>query len=301
MNKDVKSIIFVTSLLVIAFLPWLFTDLNFSITGGFSIIDIAPKNFKYQASGEASATTAEEVLTESRQVIERISYRNFSISFVEDVLFEAELAFKEKDFIKVHEFTALITFIEREQLNLLDEFTLLENEIMESRRQKIFSGSSEELLLQAREALRNDQFNEARTFLNEASVELDKAKLEKSRLKGLAKLSKNFIQRHWWKILIVLTIIAVISKPLFIKIRKKRLKKKLRLMKAELVKTQDLIKNLQKSCFIDKKINTSTYKIKSNKYEERITEIKHTIPVIEAQLSGKRVKKTKKGIIEVKR
>jgi len=71
-----------------------------------------------------------------------------------------------------------------------------------------------------------------------------------------------------------------------------------------LVKTQELIKQLQKTCFIDKKITTDSYKTKVAKYEEKIAEIKYTIPVIETQLKGKKelpTTPTPKGVIEVKR
>ena len=63
-----------------------------------------------------------------------------------------------------------------------------------------------------------------------------------------------------------------------------------------------MMKELQTICFIKKKISVASFKIKSIKYEERLTEIKHTLPVLKAQLSGKKLAKPKvKGVIEVKR
>ncbi len=68
--------------------------------------------------------------------------------------------------------------------------------------------------------------------------------------------------------------------------------------------TLQVKKRLQKECFVDKKITPTTYKTRAARYEERIAEIKHTIPVLEAELKGEKVKPQKKktkGVIEVKR
>jgi len=47
----------------------------------------------------------------------------------------------------------------------------------------------------------------------------------------------------------------------------------------------ELIKTLQKECFIAHKINTDTYHDRVLKYEERIAEIKHSQPILEARLA----------------
>ena len=73
-------------------------------------------------------------------------------------------------------------------------------------------------------------------------------------------------------------------------------------MKDELQKRKELIKRLQKSCFIDKKITPKTYKNRAGKYEERIAEINHTLPVLVAELVGKKVVLPKrKGVLVVKK
>ena len=66
--------------------------------------------------------------------------------------------------------------------------------------------------------------------------------------------------------------------------RKRYLKSKIKNLKLDLKKTTELIKTLQKECFIAHKINTDTYHDRVIKYEERIAEIKHSLPVLEARL-----------------
>ena len=102
--------------------------------------------------------------------------------------------------------------------------------------------------------------------------------------------------------------------------------KQLKNLKLEQIKISDLIKSLQKICFVDKKISVQTYRNKSQRYEERLLEIKRTIPVLENIVKGnkenngkdnngkdnnrkdnngksdqKEIKRKVKGVIEVKR
>ena len=69
--------------------------------------------------------------------------------------------------------------------------------------------------------------------------------------------------------------------------RKIYLKKKLEGLKLDLKKTLELIKSLQKECFVQHKINTDTYHDRVVNYEERIAEIKHSQPIIKARLERK--------------
>jgi signal transduction histidine kinase len=71
------------------------------------------------------------------------------------------------------------------------------------------------------------------------------------------------------------------------------LRRKIGRLKLEAKKTKELIKKLQKECFIGKKISTDSYKEQAAKYEERINEIKQTLPVLEAELKGEKIKNKK--------
>ena len=105
------------------------------------------------------------------------------------------------------------------------------------------------------------------------------------------------------------------------KYRQKKSAKQLKNLKLEQIKIGDLINGLQKICFVDKKISVQTYRNKSQRYEERLLEIKRTIPVLENIVKGnkenngkdnnrkdnngksdqKEIKRKVKGVIEVKR
>ena len=84
------------------------------------------------------------------------------------------------------------------------------------------------------EAFTKDQSEEAVFLAEKADFELETAKVEKERVKGLKLLSKNFIARYWWQILIILIIIAVVTPLIVKKGQKKRRVQKLKRLKEEL-------------------------------------------------------------------
>ncbi len=126
---------------------------------------------------------------------------------------------------------------------------------------------------------------DANEMLDEAKDEINKESKERIRLKTVAVLSKNFFIRNWLLILIVVLVLALITPTGFHKIRKKYLNSKIKSLNLDLKKTLELIKALQKECFIAHKINTDTYHDRVLKYEERIAEVKHSLPILRARLA----------------
>ena len=161
------------------------------------------------------------------------------------------------------------------------------------------------LIKKSEGAFYQDQLDESHEILTFADDALEQARSEESRVKTLTVLSKNFFVRYWWQISLVLIFLAIIIPPLFMRIRKQMIKKKIIKLTEEMAKIKEVIKLLQKDTFIEKKITPKTYRLKVIKSEERITEIKHTLPVLEAQLKGRkkskyRRKKTK-GILKIEK
>jgi len=74
-------------------------------------------------------------------------------------------------------------------------------------------------------------------------------------------------------------------------VTKRYVKNKIEKLKLELNKIKDLTKELQKEVFIKKTITTKTYQEGVAKYEERITELKQSIPVLQEQLKRKNEKR----------
>jgi len=297
-------------LILISIIPLFFINVNSEFfTGSFTFIDIAPEKFIFEEPADISAEAASFALEQAQDEITDLKVLNLKTTIeikttlMEDVLQEAKESYQQRDYLNVLKLTQFINFIKIEKIEFLDRMILIEEKKGKIDENKVNLENLNNLIDQALSAFEQEQIEDANFFLNEVDTELNKATLEYSRSSGLTQLSKNFFLRNWWQILIVLVIIAIASQPLTKKIFKKMRTKKLAKLKEELVRTRELIKDLQKETFVTKKISTDTYKAKVAKSEESIAELNHIIPVLEAQLHGKKEPEPKrklKGILEVK-
>ena len=149
-------------------------------------------------------------------------------------------------------------------------------------------GTVNKLIKEAMTAFSLEQFDEANDLVDKANEEIRSASREHLRLKTIAILGKNFFVRFWWQSLIVLLILVATIPWVVQKIHKKFLSLKIARLKLEQVKTKDSIKQLQKETFIDRKMTSEMYDKRAIKYEDRITEIKRIIPVLQSRLKNKR-------------
>jgi predicted RND superfamily exporter protein len=162
------------------------------------------------------------------------------------------------------------------------------------------------LLEEAKISFKEERYDEAEAYLKEAELKLEQASTEYKRVKGLLKLSKNFFQKYWWQIILILIILGSIAKPTIKKVRMSLARKKAVALRSELQTLDRLMKKAQEDCFKNKKITEATYKIRMDRYRKRLAEIKHTLPVVEAIARGekKSIKKEsgqkRRGILEIK-
>lgn len=70
-------------------------------------------------------------------------------------------------------------------------------------------------------------------------------------------------------------------------VRKIKARKKLETLKLEQCVISKLMKETQNRRFVSGGMSSMSYKIRMDKFKERLTEIKHTVPVLEARLEGK--------------
>jgi len=292
-------------LLVIAlFLVFFMGVRTNNLTGYFTLVDIAPEGFTFEQPEETSPESALLALEQAGKEIREIKEHNLSTTFVEDALFEADQSYKEGDYLSVFKLAQLITYIKKSDIELLDRIELIKRKERELEKEGVNIEDGHALIEQAIDAFNQDQLDEAQLLLSEAIIELEKAKKEQLRIRELTYLSKNFIIRHWWQILIVLVVVGIATLLTVKKKLKKRIERKLEGLKVELQKTKEVIGELQKARFIEKTITKKTYDSKVLGHEDRIAKIKQTIPVLEAQLKGKKVlpeKEKEKGVLEVKK
>ena len=194
----------------------------------------------------------------------------------------------------------------KEQIYIIrDTSTLLQTKINEYTKNDVDISEGEKLLTKAETSFKEERYEEALEYLRASETALDVASSETKRIKGLALLSKNFFQRYWWQLTIIILILLVIAKPVFFKIRKYRAEQQWEVLQRELQTLNKLLKKAQEDCFKHKVISQQTYTLRSQRYKEKITKIKHTLPVLEAVMKGEKIKKQqmekRKGVIEIKR
>lgn len=258
-----------------------------SITSGFTLVDIAPKDFEYQEPDDLSIKGAEAYLVQAEADIKDMREQGFTILYAQDALLEAKESFNSGNYTQVFKLTQLIHFIKNEKIKFIDRVKLIEIKKQALRDKGVTKTAAvNDLMQQAMNAFTLDQFDEANALLDQANDELLQANKEYNRLQTLKFLGRNFFFKYWWEILAVLILLGLSTKPTIRMIRIRWLESKTSRLLLEQDKTKDSIKDLQKECFLDKTIPVSTYKDRAAKYEERITEIKHTLPVVEAELKN---------------
>lgn len=272
----------------------------------------------FESSNELPSFYVNDVLTDAKRAFggddlfnirrdKSLASDQIDLEFFEDILNLLENSPSDElqiqNFEEVVKNTELIRFKTSQALEILDSITITESKESNLKEDGINTEVGLEFLSDAKIAFQEERYNEAEALLSEANLRLDEAVTEHKRVKGLISLGKNFVQKYWWQTLIVLIILALLAKPVVKRVRISRARKKLLRLKKELKASQKMIVKAQKDCFQFKTISVKTYKLRSERYNERISEIKSEIPVVRAIISGKKVKKKvkKKGVIEIKK
>jgi len=133
-------------------------------------------------------------------------------------------------------------------------------------------------------------------LLEEFRNALEQERAESSVLSGIRGGAKNFFQKYWVYIIIVLIFLLVTGYFAYKNFEKKLIKKKIRKMKAEKEVLMRLMKKAQTERFKKNSISELVYNIRMKKYQEKLQEIKQELPVLEKRLEklNKKFKKKNK-------
>ena len=103
-------------LIVIALLIIMFVSVEVdTLTGYFSLVEIAPEGFIFQEPSEISQEAAQLALWRAEDQIKSMQESNLVTSFVEDALQEAQESYNDEDYLNVFKLAQLISFIEKEK------------------------------------------------------------------------------------------------------------------------------------------------------------------------------------------
>lgn len=172
----------------------------------------------------------------------------------------------------------------KEQAFLLNDMITLKNNELSSIDSSIVSVNTRNLLESAKTAFAEERYNETQSLLDQFQVSLEKDQEKSSTLSGITAGTKNFVQRYWVGILVCLCIFVWLFSVFFRKYRISSLKRRIEKMNFENKALKEIVQKTQTERFKDNKISALIYNIRMKKYQERESEIKETLPVLEEEL-----------------
>jgi hypothetical protein len=272
-----------------------------------------------------SIVTEEDALnsiSESNNIIKEMQENKFSILYMEDTLLEANRVFeqakyaeilrgnknaseeekanaritlnlidwKKIDYSNVLIYTDKIKARKIQAFILYDSITAINESIQKYRKENIQIDDAVKLLNDVNIAFYEDRYEDCENFLIELRTLIENKKSQTTILASLGQDGKNFIQRNWILILVLLIFIPSISFFSYKQIRKKLLKKKIKKLKVQQNVLIDLVKKTQIERFKENKIPDLVYNIRMKKYQDKLVEIREELPVLESKLLGKKGK-----------
>ena len=267
----------------------------------------------------------EDALINAKKTFELVKYaeilRNNSISSNDKRKIEANDALRLIDWKEIN-YAEVLTYIEliekrKDQAQRLDDILkirekeLFVNETLidsgELYSGGIFEGLEEindtevvNLIEKARISFNEGRFDEAEKFLDEAKLVFESKKLELATISVFKKGTGNFLRKYWYLVIIILGIFGFSGFYSYKKISIQKLKNKIEKMKNEKQSLIELMKKTQTERFKENKISALVYKIRSQKYQQRINKIHQILPVLESRLIKKK-KEIKKEEQEIKK
>jgi hypothetical protein len=188
---------------------------------------------------------------------------------------------------EVLKYTQEIAARKQRAYNISDSIRALEIKI-EGYKKSLDTSEAENILKDAKIAFEKERYDEAENFLFEANKNIETKKAELTVANVITRSGKNFIEKNWAWILAFTAVAVVSGFILWKKYKIKRIQNKLKKLKIEQESLKKLMKKNQIKRFKKGNISDSTYRIRMEKYNERMNTIKQNIPVFEAMLKNKK-------------
>ncbi|MHA1678168.1 MAG: hypothetical protein ACTSW3_05255 [Promethearchaeota archaeon] len=278
---------------------------SFEMTKGFTGFVIQDEEIS-----KITEEMALQCINESEQIIIEMQENNFSILYMNDTLIEAKQIFEQAKYSEVlrdknsteyeksnaREALALINWndiyysdvlVYTDEIKqrketaflLMDKIVLKELQISEE-----ISEETKQILEDAKIAFQEERYQEVENLLEKFEDAFEKEKFDKLSLKGLQSGIKNFFQKYWIYLIIMIVILGIVGYFIYKKLEKKLLKRRIEQNIVEKKVLIDLMKNVQRERFKKNKISELVYNIRMKKYKEKLQEIKQNLPVLKKRL-----------------
>jgi hypothetical protein len=295
---------------MIMFVLILILVLNISGVEAADLVQIGGEQIEQQEVTELTREEAVEAIALAEKYIQEIKYASFNTKYVEDLLIEAEQSLVRVDHAKEQEWegfsydevlisTQKIADAKDQVYILSDELVVLDIKLSEYADQSIETLEAETLFESAKTAFDEERYTEAAELIEKTNSELDDKKAERTSVKALTASGKSFVERNWWQLIIAIVVLSVAGMLGYKKWFVWRIKKKIKHLNTKHTTLLGLMIKAQRERFEKGTIPNSTYKIRMEKYQDKLIEIKRTLPVFKAQLK-KKVKHIKPQAKKVK-
>jgi hypothetical protein len=248
---------------------------------------------------EITKEQASSAITKAGLDMQEMKDAGFSTVYINDTLTIAKQTFEKIGNAKkmnisgftyneVSKYTDEISVRKEKAYNLSDEIRALELKINDYENIGVNIDKTSVLLEQAKTAFKEERYEDAEQALIDTELQFESDRAEITLTSVVTRAGKNFIQKYWVYLIITIIVLLSVAYITWKKIKKTKAKNKLKIARMEQDAITDLIKDVQRQRFENGTISDTTYRIKMKFLKEKLTELKHTIPVLESIIKGKK-------------
>ncbi|MCG2719256.1 MAG: hypothetical protein L6266_00755 [Nanoarchaeota archaeon] len=261
------------------------------------------------AQEEITKEKALESLENAKQDMTTMNNEGFTVIFINDTIIEAESALERVEnaldlnysgfsYEEVLEILKIITERKAKAYEISDKLRALELKAENYASTSVDVTKSLVILENAKNTFNDERYESVESLIIDLENSLETAKAERTLGNVVANSTKNFIQKNYLQLIILLAVIIVITIISWNRIKKIRAKNKLTTFKIEKESIKELMKETQREFYQRENISKLTYGIRMDLYREKLTELNHTIPVFEAIVKGEKIKKNNNSSVE---
>lgn len=274
----------------------------------------AEKDIREMADAGFSVKFVSDTLTAAKQALERADFaelirRNATGNLADEARKALEgLNYEGFNYGEVLKHTQEISLRKQKAYSLSDSIRAAAIRIEDYRSQKIDATAAETFLSDAKLAFEKERYDEAEILLLKARSDLEDRRAELSTLNVIVESGKSYFVKNWPAISVAVVAVGLSAWFGWRLSRARRIRNKLRRLRVEKSVLIRLMKKAQVDRYETAEISESIYEIRMEKYNERMEEVKRTLPVLESMLKKDRfavyfglLKKTEKVVEKKKR
>ncbi len=293
MSRTIIAATFV--LLLIAFISVVDAQSSVTREEALSAIQQAESDIQEMQNAGFPVEASKDILTAARQALERAGFAEALRSGATGEL--AEEARKALEGLNYQGFTYEdvlghtneIASRKQKAYILSDSIRVMEIRIGDYRNQKIDVAEAGRILADAKSAFEKERYDETGILLLNVRAELEEKRAEYSTLNVVVGAGRSYVEDNWVGISIAAAAIGLSSWFAWKRVRTRRVRERLRKLKTEKKVLVRLMKKAQVERFETAEISESVYEIRMEKYNERLDEVKSTIPTLEAMVKEEKL------------